>query len=654
LKNTGDGVFEAPSVVTSRACYVDFLSTWDVDHDGDDDLIATYSVIESGDPRVECECFQCAVAYRADPGPSFSLASQFQIYGQPYDAYANFASVVDLEGDGQPEIMVDTVFFYQIPPVPFREPVLSLDHMFLFEQREGLDYPVGELDTIDSGADGTLDLVRAGAWNVATYPIDADGRPGQPTVLPVPLENGSLTAADIDLNGLTDAVLHNLDEITTYLQIRPGEWILAGHQVFESTFWYSVYFIDLDGLGLPEMVVETNHGVAIFQQLSAARYALLQTLEFDSAGGRVKAWDPDGDGDTDLVLVQPGALPFGHTGAAYFLENDGQGNLSLRGSLLVPSGSRSILPADLDGDGMLDLVTAGAGNSYDGILRLAVFKGLSPWQFQESQTIPRSPGGYELDVVGIDLDWDGRIEVVLSNAGNALLEIYRAGPGPRLELIQELPDLNGSRLQAFDVDGDRLLDAVTTGFESQSSSFTVYRNPGRGLLDAAESFDISIAVVGQPVFSDLDGNGYPEVYAWDYYERPFYRTSTSSGRWSTQPSLAWTTSRTRLVPGDDVEIRLQLKGGRKSATFDVYIALALPGGAIEFLTSEGWTADPVPYLLGLQAGACSAEAEVWATHGVVPTGLTPGTYTLLAAIARPDSRELLDADTLILEVISYP
>ncbi|MEM6793263.1 MAG: FG-GAP-like repeat-containing protein [Acidobacteriota bacterium] len=176
----------------------------------------------------------------------------------------------------------------------------------------------------------------------------------------------------------------------------------------------------------------------------------------DGLSRAVTASDLDRDGDLDLVL--------GHGRGVQWLENLRQGRFRDRTAAggLTPSeaGVRAILAADLDNDGMPEVVTAGEG--------LAVWRNLGgrfePWAMPG---LPQS-GVFE-DLLAWDADNDGRRDlaavgpgglVILGNDGRGSwtpLEVTSpdGGPGVPLEGLRTLATADRDR------DGD--LDLVVGG-----------------------------------------------------------------------------------------------------------------------------------------------------------------------------------------------
>lgn len=108
--------------------------------------------------------------------------------------------------------------------------------------------------------------------------------------------------------------------------------------------------VDLDGDGLPEIVAgRRTGGVALFRNLGALRFQERADAGLDAAAAAsaIAAADLDNDGDRDLVLA--GA------GVTRILGNRGDGSFDEAARFDGPGTTEHLLPADLDGDGLLDL-----------------------------------------------------------------------------------------------------------------------------------------------------------------------------------------------------------------------------------------------------------------------------------------------------------
>lgn len=151
--------------------------------------------------------------------------------------------------------------------------------------------------------------------------------------------------------------------------------------------------------------------------------------------------DLDDDGYDDIAALvgpDPGALiVWGDRGR--------QGSVSA-----VPvtmEDLRSITSADLDGDGMPELIVASAAQ-----VALITFQGREP-------TPPELVRGFSTTdgVLVADLEGDGRADLLAQHDG--LLDIILRAPGNQAALKLELTPA-WSQMRAADLDGDQILDLV--------------------------------------------------------------------------------------------------------------------------------------------------------------------------------------------------
>ncbi|MBN1417637.1 MAG: VCBS repeat-containing protein [Planctomycetes bacterium] len=174
---------------------------------------------------------------------------------------------------------------------------------------------------------------------------------------------------------------------------------------------------DFDGDGLVDLAGVTENGasIAIFLGESGGRFAAATTFsisDFDVDPSRLAAADFDEDGLCDLFVAGP------RSGDALFLAGRGDGSFAPATPLTLETspGALAGLPADFDGDGHLDLAAIltkkgsvalllGAG---DGTFRMGGAAGVDPFP---------STGG------AADLDGDGLLDVLVACGGPCPLEM---------------------------------------------------------------------------------------------------------------------------------------------------------------------------------------------------------------------------------------
>ncbi len=181
------------------------------------------------------------------------------------------------------------------------------------------------------------------------------------------------------------------------------------------------------------------------------------------AGRSIAVTDVSGDGRPDLVLAGSAADVRG-PGTASILLGNGDGSFS--GTLAVPIGGNpplSVLAADLNGDGIPDLV--GATGDTGLFVRLGAGAGeFRPQVFYVTGWPIPSYGLPALDSVGLvaaDLTGDGRLDVALArNVGDVSVLLAQGDPGALGPATTFAAGRRPDAIAAADLNGDGAPDLV--------------------------------------------------------------------------------------------------------------------------------------------------------------------------------------------------
>lgn len=258
-----------------------------------------------------------------------------------------------------------------------------------------------------------------------------------------------IEAADVNGDAIPDIVFTSpitpLFLLPATLQVWIGSSTSTSYTLLESQLLAGTPtdfdLADVNGDGRLDALV-TRLGVATWHAGQAGGgFGAATPIAGTIATTRLAAGDLDADGDVDLVLG--GTQPQVQT-----LVNDGAAGFSP--GVTVPAGAGGASPAiaDIDSDGIEDLVLDDTGSGGGG--QLVIWRGLGGGAYEEDVhvTAGGQPGGGEMLVAHLDGDTRPDVYVLNGNDGSAIYlnRTYGAG-SPFLDLGFALPGSHGYPVQ---------------------------------------------------------------------------------------------------------------------------------------------------------------------------------------------------------------
>ena len=349
----------------------------------------------------------------------------------------------------------------------------------------------------------------------------------------------SKTVADVDGDGRVDVIAASHSGQGMYWYKNPGAaggaWTTTTMVPPAANQWFTtdMQAADVDGDGDVDVIVPTDNrqfwnpnrppqsNVAEVRWYENPRVGGGTRWEAHSIGadGRyahdVEVADLDGDGLVDVVTRQPGSI-----GGATFvwLQRRADGTIGWTKVRAADVRGEGIALGDVDGDGLVDI----AGNGY----WVRNLGGGTTWSRPRAVTDGRDGAG-DLAYVGVlivDVDGDAKNDVVMAaseadgTAANRLgLTWYKPtatdadGPTAWAPTVIDATTSHLHTFKAADMDRDGDLDLITAEMNtSQERRVGVYRNPGPG--GGSWAFDRADDIGAHNIrVADVDGDGHLDI-----------------------------------------------------------------------------------------------------------------------------------------------
>ncbi len=382
-------------------------------------------------------------------------------FGYPYPSQTitvpNSIAVADVNGDGVPDLLVATTLDQGQFNNPGFANVILGQTSAPGTYQTGVSYPTtgpnpSSIAVGDFEGSGHLDLVIAnfGSGSVTVYihgstpgvfqpglDIVTGGTPNQVAVGSLNGGNPDIVVADASASGNVIVLFHD--------PANPGKF-LAPVMLPTGVTTSGVAIADINGDGHPDIAAATydsngnNGAVFVFYQSATSPGTFAAPVQFP-AGAQpqaVRIADVNGDGLPDLVVANlgPGSDGTGSAGVSVLLQNPANhGSFLAPVTYLTQSGAVDVAVGDLNGDGKPDLVVANLGPAPTGSVSVLLQNPASPGTFAAATNYPGL--GQPLSVAIADLNGDGHPDIAVADATTATVMLQNASaPGTFAQPVQ--------------------------------------------------------------------------------------------------------------------------------------------------------------------------------------------------------------------------
>lgn len=275
---------------------------------------------------------------------------------------------------------------------------------------------------------------------------------------------------------------------------------------------------DVNNDGWPDIVFansksdSTDHGVVIYY--GAPTNSFVQSSYLPASGARgVAVADLNADAWPELLVANAGAGTDAVDSLVYWGSADG---FSVDRQSRLPSvGAYGITAADLDGDGYKEVVISNYGDGSTMILDSYLYWGSAEGYSVDRRSLLPSMGATGNAIA--DLDGDGLQDIVIANSSDGTTAevpswIYWGNSSWSAADRTELPTLGAEGVSLQDLDADGYVDVVVSGGDPQGQSPVSYVFWG-STTRYSDGDHIELATVGSVgnAVSDLDGDGWKDL-----------------------------------------------------------------------------------------------------------------------------------------------
>ena len=475
----GDGTFQNSVDLSSGAVYTDGIAIGDVNGDGHADLLVANRCNNSSN------CTNGTVGVLLGNGDgTFQTATQYASGGQD----AQSLVLADLNADGKLDVVVTNQC----------------------QSNTSCQFG-GSASVLLGNGDGTLQPATSYAYGSSSNEIE-----GPPSVTTVML-------GDVNGDGKPDVLVTNscsggflsCGNGSVSVLLSYGDGTLQAGVIYPTASWipYGLATADVNGDGKPDLLVadecgsNTNCTGGTVSVLLSNGDGTFQPASTFPSGGLYALWiasgDLNGDGKADIVVTNECISSNDCSqGVVSVLLGNGDGTFQAPITYSTTNNGQSVLLADLNGDGKLDIVLASQcsdNTCASGAIQILLGNGDGTFQTAVSYN---SGGIYSLGAAVGDTNGDGKLDIMVasecisnSNCSNGVVGVLLGnGDGTFQPAVTYNSGGNDARsVQAADMNGDGKLDLVVENAcstDCSTGAISVLLGNGDGTFQTATTTSV--------------------------------------------------------------------------------------------------------------------------------------------------------------------
>jgi hypothetical protein len=467
--------------------------------------------------------------------PSFATERPFEVGIEPTSV-----TVADVNHDGLPDLIVANEFDNTVSVLINTTAPGAATPSFVVQQTFAVGAGPVSVTTADITGDGKLDLIVAnGGDNTVSVLLNTTAASATTPSFATQqtFATGTsprwVTVADVNHDGMPDLIVANSGDNTVSVLLNttaPGATTasFATQQTFAvGNFPQSVTAADLNGDGLLDLIVANSVDNTVSVLINGtspgeafATFATQQTFATGNDPVSVTAADVNGDGLPDLIVSNEG-----DNTVSVLLNTQAVGTLTAsfatQQTFAAGHGPISVRAADVNGDGRPDLIVSNEGDNTVSVLLDTTAPGASTPSFAAQQTFATRSAPQSVAVA--DINGDGKPDLIVANSDSTVSVLLNAMSAPTTafdgnSFATQRIFLTGRQplsVTAADVNNDGKPDLIVTNKHDNTVLVLVNTTaPGATAPSFTQSPTGTFSTGSGPVSvttADVNGDGLPDM-----------------------------------------------------------------------------------------------------------------------------------------------